>query len=390
MSIKDIFQSFCQLTTKVVLVRRPKVMFYYPQHFNRTLQGTNPFFDRMLATCDKYGISYQLIEEPDWGTDKPRNQKAIKGDALFVLITIIRKIVIKCGVKDLLQREKVTARIVNVLTFGRFRREKYITISGSMIELFINLNKNATVYDMQHGILYKQHPTFFDETEHIRPQIANETRWHWLMWGRGYQECFCRGDEAILTGRTHVVGYPVVLDNRLVPEDAKSVVLFSLQFTHDWNDETLRIAKSVTEMALQQLEGSNVRVLFRHHPRFNNSISIDDLLQKYPFVELTTLPMQELRTIVMLQVAINSTTAFEYAEVGIPSFFIDRESRVKNGALFYDEYNYPLYRNQTIGEVVERLQNRTHRNHDAEVVRKWYKEFYDEFNEQEFLKVLSK
>lgn len=388
MSIRDIIQSFWQLTTKVIFAKRAKVLFYYPQHFNRTAQGTNPFFDRMLETCDKNGICYQLIEEPDWGTDKPRNPKAIKGDAMFVLITIIRKIAIMYGVKDLMQREKVTARIVNVLTFGRFRREKYITISGSMLNLFIYLNKRATVYDMQHGILYKQHPTFFDKQERLRPYIAAEPRWHWLMWGRGYEECFCRGDEDILLGRTHVVGYPIFADKKRESVDKKNLVLFSLQFTHDWDNETLRRAKSVTDKALQQLEGKNVRVLLKHHPRYNNSISIDDLLQKYPFSELTTLSMQELAPIVMLQVTINSTTAFEYAELGIPSYFIDQHSIIKNGALFYKEYKYPLYKNQTIREVVERLRSEDLRNLDAEVVRKWYREFYDEFNEEVFLKIV--
>ena len=388
MFIKALLISFWQLTRKVIFAKRPKVLFYYPQHFNRSAKATNPFFDRMLETCDKHGICYQLIEEPDWGTDKPRNPKAIKGDALFVLITIIRKIVLMCGMKDEIKRECITAKVVNVLTFGRLSREKYITISGSMLEIFLYLNRNAVVYDMQHGILYKKHSTFFDETEHIRPHIASENRWHWLMWGKGYDSCFCRGDEAILKGRTHVVGYPIVADKGIFSGDDKNVILFSLQFTHDWDDKTLFKAKSIVEKALQQLEGNNVRVLLRHHPRYNNSVSIDDLLQKYPFAELTTLSLQELASVVMLHITINSTTAFEYAELGTPSFFIDQNSMMTDGALFYDEYNYPLYKNMTISEVVERLQDKQLRLQDAKVVRKWYREFYDEFNEEEFLRVI--
>ena len=59
-------------------MRKPRVLFYYPQHFNRTDQGTNPFFDKLLETCDRHGVAYRLYEEPDRATDKPRNTKASK------------------------------------------------------------------------------------------------------------------------------------------------------------------------------------------------------------------------------------------------------------------------------------------------------------------------
>lgn len=389
MSIKDFLISFWQLTSKVFFAKRAKVMFYYPQHFNRTAQGTNPFFDRMLETCDKNGIYYQLIEEPDWGTDKPRNPKAIKGDALFVLITIVRKIVTNCVGRDLMRREKIAAGIVNVLTFGRFRREKYITISGSMLNMFVYMNKRATVYDMQHGILYKQHPTFFDEQERLRPYIAAEPRWHWLMWGKGYEECFCRGDEAMLIGRTHVVGYPIVSGAGIGQNFEGKNVLFSLQFTHDFTEEELERQKVKCEETLRQLNGKGVKVLLKHHPRFNNAINIDDWNERFLFCEFTKKSMAELLPEVMLQITLNSTTSFEYAEYGIPSFFFDADNELgQRGDLFYREYRYPLYKDASLGEVVERLQDGGLRKQYAEVLRRWYREFYDEFNEEEFLRVI--
>ena len=390
MSIKDLFISFWQLITKVIIAKKAKVLFYYPQHFNRTAQATNPFLDRLLETCDKYGINYQVIEEPDWGTDKPRNPRAIKGDALFVLITIIRKIVSKCGMKDDISRERITANVVNILTLGRLRHEKYITISGSMLELFLYLNRTATVYDMQHGVLFKQHPTFFDNKEHIRPHIASEPRWHWLMWGKGYEECFCRGDEAILAGRTHVVGYPIASGQKKESDDVKKVVLVSLQFTHDSSAESLQYQKEAMERALELLRGKDVKVLLKHHPRFNDAISIDDWKEMFPFCELTRMSMADLRPRVMLHVTFTSTTSFEYAEFGVPSYFVIdsiHHSMVK-GDLFYSEYHYPLYQNMTLVDVVMRLQDKHLRLQDAETVRSWYREFYDEFDEKEFLKII--
>ena len=140
-----------------------KLLFYYPQHFNRSKNGTNPFFDRMLDICDREGIDYDILEEPDGETDKPRNVKASKADAFFWIVTAIRKIMATLFPnQDFYKREKKVAAVINLISAGRYRYEKYITISGSMYHLFASLNPNATVYDMQHGVLFKHHPTFFD------------------------------------------------------------------------------------------------------------------------------------------------------------------------------------------------------------------------------------
>lgn len=386
---KDILVSFWQLTSRVIFARKVRVLFYYPQHFNRTAQATNPFFDRLLKTCQENNISYHLIEEPDWGTDKPRNPLAIKGDVLFVLITILRKLFGFVFGSDTVRREHFTGKTISIITLGRLKHPFYVTISGSMLTVFLSVNKHAVVYDMQHGILYKQHPTFFDEYEHLRTYIAEQPRWHWLFWGKGYEKCFSRGDEQVLHGRTHVVGYPVAETRVPIGSQCDHVVLFSLQFTHDWQPDQLQVAKQVTDDALRQLVGKNVRVLLKHHPRFNDSISIGDLLEKYPFAELTTLSIQQLIPITLLQVTINSTTAFEYAAKGIVSFFIDPSSHVERGNLFYQEYHYPLYSGMPLGDVVERLQNDDLYKKDSEIVRAWYREYYDEFNEQAFLKLIS-
>ena len=371
-----------------MLRRKRRVIFYYPQHFNRTAQGTNPFFDRLLETCNKYGISYHLIEEPDWGTDKPRNAKAIKGDAFFLLVLLVRKGVNVLYHSDFWQNERKVALIINILTLGRLKYTKYITISGSMIHLFAAMNDRGDVYDMQHGILYKQHPTFFDENERLRIQYYGNNL-HWLFWGKGYEHCFSRGEENIMEGRVHVVGYPLSVGSNVdIIECHDKVILFSLQFTHDYTTSLLELQKALFEKVLEQLKVLGVRVLLKHHPRFNNAISIDDWFSKYDFVELTTLSMQELMPKVMLQVTVHSTTSFEYAEVGVPSFFIDPQGQLPQGTLFYSEYNYPLYKGMSIRQVMERLQNEDNRKQDGAIVRSWYREFYDDYNEQAFLEIL--
>ena len=387
----DIFVSFWQFTWQFMLCRKRQVLFYYPQHFNRSAGRTNPFFDLLLETCDRYGISYHLIEEPDWGTDKPRNDKAIKGDAFFVVVTAVRKAVSLFCHKDFWHNEQKVASIISILTLGRMKYRTYITISGSMLHLFGNLNKKGNVYDMQHGFLCKQHPVFFDEHQKLRPQYYQKNL-HWLLWGKGYESSFIRGEEALFYGRTHVVGYPVPyfgLQSFHNDSIESSSVVLSLQLTPDWTYDILQKKIQLIDDALQEFAGLNVRVFLKHHPRYNNVISIDYLLEKYDFVELTSLSMTDLVPLTFLQITINSTTAFEYAEYGIPSFFIDPGGVSPNGALFYTEYQYPLYRHMTLRQVVERLQNAELYREDSRAVKKWYQSFYDDYNEQEFLKVLS-
>ena len=367
------------------------MLFYYPQHFNRTTNRTNPFFDCLLGTCDRHGFSYLLIEEPDWNTDKPRNPKAIKGDAFFVIVTVIRKVVSCFSHKDYWYNEQRVAVIINCLTLSRLKYRTYITISGSMLHLFGCMNKKGDVYDMQHGILYKRHPTFFDENLLLRPSYFQENL-HWLLWGKGYEACFIRGEEDLFAGRTHVIGYPVPCTGlRLGFKDRMeaSVIVFSLQLTSDWSFDLLQQTVQMIDDTLQELDGLKIRVLLKHHPRFNNVVSIDYLLEKYDFVELTFLSLTDLVPHTLLQMTINSTTAFEYAEYGIPSFFIDHGGVLANGALFYAEYQYPLYRHMTLRQVVERLQNAELFQEDSRTVKEWYRSFYDDYNEQAFLRIIS-
>lgn len=365
-------------------MKMKNLLFYYPQHFNRSKDGTNPFFDRMLEICDRHGIDYDLMEEPDRGTDKPRNPRAAKADAFFWAVTVIRKIFsIVFPKRDFYKREATVAKALNCLTLGRYRYRKYITISGSMYHLFANLNPKADVYDMQHGILYKEHPTFFKD-RHLRPQFY-QPNLHFLFWGKGYEQCFANGDEEVLSGRTHVVGYPISVSELQTTQNGDRKMIVSLQFTHDLSENELRKDKQILEAFLAETESSGYEVLLKHHPRFNNAISIDDILARYGHASLTTEPLHSLAKKVQLHVTYFSTTAFEYAAYGIPTFFMPAQGREPVYSLFYTEYGYPLYKGMGIKQVLSRLQDPDKRAIDAAAVVDWHSRFYTPFDEAAFL-----
>lgn len=362
------------------------LLFYYPQHFNRSNEGTNPFFDKLLEICDRNHISYDLIEEPDRETDKPRNSLAKKGDAFFWTVIIIRKILSKIfRSKDFYAREKIVARLFNFISLGRYKYRKYITISGSMYHLFANLNSAATVYDLQHGILYKQHPTFF-KNQHLNPQFY-KSNLHFLFWGDGYEKNFIKGDEEILAGRTHIVGYPIQTGRNSLRQNEDHTIIVSLQFTHDIDEEGLKQDKQILGNFLDSTKTSGYKVLLKHHPRFNNAINIDDLLSKYTHAELTNQPLDEMVSKVRLHVTYFSTTAFEYAQHGIPTYFLPSQGR-KLYELFYTEYDYPLYQGIEIGDVLTRLEDKEVYAADSATVYDWYEQFYSPFDEKVFLELI--
>ena len=382
----DIFHSFLQIAFRIIFARKAQVLFYYPQHFNRSAAGTNPFFDPLLQTCEEAGISYKLLEEPDWGTDKPRNPRAIKADAFFVLVLILRKLVKLAGIKDFYAAEPHVARLVNVLTFGRLRYRRYVTISGSMQFLFAAMNEDTRVYDMQHGNLYKQHYVFFGNNRKLRKPYYNR-KLKWLVWGKGYRDCFCQGEEELLADRVFVVGYPIHSEKNIF-KSRDNVLLLSLQLTADYNQQELIEEKKLLEGLLEQLQGSNYKVLLKHHPRYNDIISVDDWSEKYDNIEFSMSPLDELVAEVKFHITCWSTTAFEYAKYGIPTYFLYNDIRPMGKRLFYEEYKYPLYYKMHINDVLERISDDSKYAQDASCVQEWYQTFYSTYDSEVFKRLL--
>jgi hypothetical protein len=371
---------------------KDKILFYYPQHFNRTAQGTNPFFDELLEVCDKAGIKYDLYEEPDFGTDKPHNSKAKSAKTFWYAVTIIRKIVSTLSRnKDFYKNERVVAKIFNLISFGSFKYKRYFTISGSMYHLFSHLNGDAPVYDVQHGVLGKHHQTFFDQKKFkLRSQFLRQNL-HFTFWGEGYLNCFIASEENMLKGRVHVLGYPK-MDNQVgaTPRNGqieKNIVV-SLQFTLSVDNEELNAMKLALCSFLQQVEPTGINVLLKQHPRFNNCVNIDDILEQFANVSLTTEPLDVLAEKTFLHVTYYSTTAFEFAHYGVPSIFLTFGEERAEDSLFYSEYLYPLYLGKTVVDVINRLSDVDNYRRDSAIVKAWYTKFYTPFTPQLFLSLL--
>lgn len=376
--------------------RRKRILFYYPQHFNRSVNGTNPFFDPLIKICEKASIPYDIYEEPDLGTDKPHNMKARNAKYFFWTVTIIRKIIkYLMPQSSWYKREQVTALIFNVLTLEYWKYRKYVSISGSMEEFFLALNSKAEVFELQHGVDYSNKISYFENGQ-LKESYCS-SRWHLMSWGDGYRNCVIRGHENDynLKERVHVVGYPMYKVNPFFKSASNEkvrvfTILFSLQFTNDWSKEKLEVYKQVVCETLQNLEGASCKVLLKHHPRYNNCIDLSDISKQFPFVEFTQEMLADLQAKIDLHVTLNSTTAFEFAEVGIPTYFLHNEDFPKKESLFYKEYDYPLYLDMDILKVIDRLNEFANYKEDTTIIMNWYKKFYSPFDENLIIELLKK
>lgn len=374
--------------------RRKRVLFYYPQHFNRSSNGTNPYFDPLIKICEQSNIPYDIYEEPDPGTDKPHNKNAKSAKCFFWTITVIRKLV-KLLMPNFswYKREQITAFIFNILSLGRWKYRKYVSISGSMEELFLALNSKADVLELQHGVDYSNKISYFENGQ--LKESYRSSHWHLMSWGEGYRKCVIWGheNEYNLKDRVHVVGYPMYKKNVSshffnFKNRETFTILFSLQFTNDWDIKKLMCYKRVICETLQMLENTGYKVLFKHHPRYNNCIELTDLYERFPFVEITQEQLSELQQKVDLHVTLNSTTAFEFAEVGIPTYFLQNHDFPLSECLFYKEYNYPLYVGMDICSVIDRLKDITVCTEDAKTLMDWYKMFYSPLNKNLIIDLL--
>ncbi|WP_336594274.1 hypothetical protein [Bacteroides acidifaciens] len=384
----NILYSFFQLTKHILLGKKTDVVLYCPQHFNRSTKGTNPYFDSIVEVCKENGVKYLIMEEPDSGTSNPRNPRYMKADAFFWIATIMRKLMrVTHKGKSVVEIDAKIAHIWDIVTFHKFRAKRYITISNSMINVLAELNSNGVVYDYQHGIIFNGHPGYFVERNKLAPSYAKSNR-RVMLWGTLYRHAF---DGALfkdeLCKRIKVVGYPIqtsVID--IVYQERKYIVI-SLQITSDGEMWYKHSTKMLYE-CLEQLKQSGCKVLLKHHPRFNNEVDLNDVITKYPFVEFTSKSLVELVSLALFHITWSSTTSFEFANFGVPTYFLIDEVLPHGATIFYEQYHYPLYESMSLLEVMARRTDKFVYTSDCKIVKEWYDSAYAPFDKKLMLKIL--
>lgn len=382
------------LKTFSLLLKRKNqdVVFYYPQHFNRGVEGENIFFKRMTNLCEVKKLNYLLVEEPDWNSDKPRNSRAIQFDFYFLLVLFLRKIIPSRGA-NFEKREQSIGYIVNLFSFGVFKSPVYITLSNSLGGVLRGINSDAEIYDYQHGIITSEQPGFFKKDGSVTELIAINNK-KVLVYGLAFKEIFDRNDE-YYKERVKVIGKPQT--SKLTELETKGMnVLISFQilkeFGEECNKEQIKLVLDWIEINKNIITRYGIKIKINHHPRFNNCID-DSKLFKYEFVKNVTNSWTLTSDFIDLGLHLTffSTTAFEYAEYGIPSIFLFSDLMPQGQKYFGVEYQYPFIYKQNLSEW-DFIWNgdMDKREKNTEDIRSWYNKFFQPFDESVFLSLIKR
>lgn len=383
-----IVKSFFQIYDYVLLGKRPDVIFCYPQNFNRSAEGTNPYMDPLMITCREANISYRVFELTEEGISQPQNKDAVKLDFMYWHYVVLSKVMTWLFPNMKKQRQsELVYRLVDAITFYKFHVNRCVTMAGVMSEFFIAINPKDIVYDMQHGIIYKGHPGYF-EYDHV-VEVFRSANSQIMVWGNLYRDSFkqCLSVDE-LNAKIHVVGYPLASEHPQNKNGIKSKILISLQLTHDFSMEVLKEMLKQTEEAIEYLKDSGFEVLLKHHPRFNDAVDLSELYEKYPFVKETQATLQDLAPNTFLHLTLSSTTCFEYADYYIPTYFIKDDIRDSGRKIFKETYNYPLYWDMSLEEVMKRIAIFENYEQDCVMVKAWYNSAYAPYNKEEVIRLL--
>jgi hypothetical protein len=366
------------------------VIFYFPQHFNRSVNGTNPFFDPLIAICEENGLLYLLLEEPDNKTNFPRNKCAYKFDVYFYLIQFLRKIVKLFFLKNFETREQLIGFILKKITLGKFSANVVFTLSNSMGGFWRGYNPEARIIDYQHGIINSTQSGFFKKGN----AAANirENNKEVAVWGVGFKDVF-KQDKRYYKNKVHVLGYSQLNEKGLKSDVRKNKIIISLQFMPEFgiklNQEMLFELKRVLKELNSVPNEIKHQVVLKNHPRHNNAVDLKNIIDEFDFVTLM-LDKEELNyPEYLLHVTFYSTMAFEMAIKGIPTYFLVTENIINGKTQFLEEYQYPINQNFTLQKLWSIYENdgKVWLDHSG-LVKKWSMHFFAPLDKGLFLDLI--
>ena len=383
----SIVASFLQMIRFVLSNDKYDIIFYYPQHFNRSSLGENSYLEKFIISCKKNEVKYLLVEEPDYDTDAPKG-KEVLGFALILFLILFMRKVLKVS-QSFETREQQIGRVINFLTFSRLQSPLYVTLSNSLGGVLRGISPDAEIYDYQHGIVSSKQPGYFCADGATSWMKENNKKV--LVYGRGFEDIFLSND-VYYEERVRTLGCPSVEYSSLAC--GGRMILVAPQITdsmsEERNYEQVRLLKIWLSSNSDIINKYGIKVLLKHHPRFNNCIDISELYE-FPFLENVTDHFDLASDIhkIALHVTFYSTTAFDCARYGIPSVFLTSIKLPDGEEIFGQDYKYPYIANTDL-HTWEFLWADSSAKEVAYNVRNWYERFYQPFNEALLSEILLK
>lgn len=367
------------------------IHFFQPDQFNRTERKTNPFFDPIIAVCERERIPYRVFCA-EWHRSESGYGAKWGNSWILFLAEVLALRCVKWFKVSPQRSYRVWGWMANLLTFGHYRADICITVAGMHLEILQGVAPKARLVDLQHGIIYSTHSGYFDSDGVLLPQLAENLQREYWLYGDGYREVFLRNSKnhALLGGKLHVVGD--ILRARGTEVQSLDVrrtrVILAFQFTPDFDSETLRLMKGIWERFLDSVRdlvaSHGLEVLIRHHPRFAGVVDFSDWEARYPWLKTDTRSLQDSLSGALCCVTINSTVVFDAAAWGVPTVLLDGVP-LGGGDIFVTEYGYP-YATCSMDELLRELSKSS--SDVSEMLSVWYNGFYAKFDGEKVLRLL--
>jgi len=383
------------------------IVFIYPNHFNRGKNGGNYFFVPLIESCKKNNIKYIVFEDTDLKgayRQYPRSDDAIPFDFITFLRILYRKLYVKKKLvidrnDQYYVRERAFSTLLKKTLFKNFDFNVCISMASDNSTFFRGLNSTAIVCIYQHGVIYNGHLNYL--MNHKADDYITKDNALFLVHGKGYKQLLINQDTSKYYNQKNVVDIginPIVTKYNGRQKINNKVILFSLQITPDTNYDILEnyidIIQKLFQTAAQYLEENGYLILFKHHPRFDANkcpnIKIDHSNMK--LVEDFTL--ENLLLDSSIHMTFNSTSSFEAGLQGIPTIFIDVDKIFSPNDIYYNQFDYPLNafritKGQELEYILKELENIDKYEKHSNTVYSWAKHFYNDYNEEKLLSLMS-
>ncbi|MEM5563985.1 hypothetical protein WNY78_02665 [Psychroserpens sp. AS72] len=365
-----------------------KVIFYYPQHFNRDANNENPYLKPFLKHFESHNVAYKLVEEPDAKTIKPSNPKAVKFNLFIVLV--LRKILPLFLFKDFEIREQFIGKLYRWFTANKYNAEVVFTLSNSLGGFWRGYNPKARIIDYQHGLINKKQTGFFNNGE--APLHISANNKEVAVWGRNFKKMF--EQDTYYNNKVHVLGHFQDTQRTPVTINGRNSILFMLQFIsglgNDKNMAMLDLLKDVILQFKSLPSEDRPKIILKNHPRHNHILDLSEIFKEYEFVHILPDDSVINASEILIHITYFSTGAFEMAQEGVPTYFLYNKKIPQGYHIFFEDYNYPVQQKMSLLEFYIKYKNDSSAwKHNSDVVVEWASSFFEPFNTEKLNQLLN-
>lgn len=330
-----------------------RVYFVQPKNFNRTDKRTNPFFDPVIDVCEENNIEYKIYNpgrksKIGYPRSRVRDSRHLRRFVSFFAKYFGR--FIQSG--EEYDIDKMAGRIWNVLTFGRDRADIYITVATELYGALPGINPNARVVDIMHGIFCPGHWVYLEEDGSISKFLKKAKEREVWVTGAGYRDLFLRRGNEVEWVSQHIkvigdiFGHTTRQGN-FMNNNESTQMLITLQLTNGCTFEENkfryeRVVSFLKEHSANGLWRGNP-ILVKHHPRYNGCYDIAPMVKQFPKLKFISDSLNDIAKQVSINITVDSTSAFDMAAYGIPTYFLYEKNDKKTRGIWDETFEYPYF-----------------------------------------------